>query len=61
MQLTNSAIADYCKKAAQAYGNILPPLIIPDPLIRPMVTKNNELSETKNASPIKQPTTSAQC
>ena len=61
MQLTNSAIADYCKKAAQAYGNILPPLIIPDPLVRPMVTKDNELSETKNPITIKQPTTFAQC
>ena len=63
IQLTSSAIAvaNYCKKAAQAYGNILPPLIIPDPLVRPLVSKNSDSSETKNLSPTKQQSTSAQC
>ena len=52
MQLTSSAIAvaNYCKKAAQAYGNILPPLVIPDPLVRPSVTKPSDSSETMNLS-----------
>ena len=63
MQLTSSAIAvaNYCKKAAQAYGNILPPLVIPDPLVRPSVTKPSDSSETMNLSTKKHQSTSAQC
>ena len=46
--LTSSAlaVANYCKKAVAAYGNILPPLVIPEPLIRPSKSSDSNLNKT---------------
>ena len=61
-QLANSAlaVADYCKKAAAVYGNILPPLIIPEPLVRPSTSNNSDSCSAKNISSTPHSTTSAQ-
>ena len=64
MQLKTSAmaVANYCKKAAAAYGNIIPPLIIPDPLVRPLTSSNSDSSSPKHMQTVMQaiPSTSAQ-
>ena len=62
IQLTNSALAvvNYCKKAAAVYGNILPPLNIPEPLVRPSTSNNSDSSSSKNLSTTTHPLTSAQ-
>ena len=61
-QLANSAlaVADYCKKAAAVYGNILPPLVIPEPLVRPVTANNGDSSSSKTLSITTHSVTSAQ-
>ena len=61
-QLANSAlaVANYCKKAAAVYGNILPPLVIPEPLVRPSTSNKSDSSSSKILSITTHPLTPAQ-
>ena len=56
--LTSSAlaVANYCKKAVAAYGNILPPLVIPEPIIRPNKSSDSNLNKTLSTTSTVPPT-----